>query len=304
MPTEYYCAYGCSIRTDLNLGSLLPRGVSGRHRVTLRNLPTGSSPVNCNSKLDFIASFQTAPGKTHTLYGNHGENESGGSQLWSFEVDGIVRFYWRGGSGTIEYQVSRHATLPQICYWVIHMLLPLYVTLEGLYEVIHASAVVIGENATLFTAPSHGGKSSLANAFVRSGCELIADDCVPIEIKPDGCFVEPSHPNCRPYRKNNCLGDPVENFASTAIRIGAIYQVQLQDTGDDISFTELGAHEKLACLLSGAYISYGLTSSRRLTALADLADLVTMFSVRLPRRAGRIEECRNAILSHRHELHT
>jgi hypothetical protein len=68
--------------------------------------------------------------------------------------------------------------------------LPLAATLQG-FEVLHASGVVLGERATLFTGPSGAGKSSLAAALLRRGGALLSDDTVALEER-DGTLI--AHP--------------------------------------------------------------------------------------------------------------
>ncbi|HSZ14207.1 MAG TPA: hypothetical protein VK790_09245 [Solirubrobacteraceae bacterium] len=60
--------------------------------------------------------------------------------------------------------------------------LPLAATIRGL-EVMHASGVVLGGRALLFTGPPGAGKSSLAAAFVRAGAQLLSDDAVALQLR-------------------------------------------------------------------------------------------------------------------------
>jgi hypothetical protein len=68
--------------------------------------------------------------------------------------------------------------------------LPLASTLRGL-ELLHASGVVIGGRARLFTGPPGAGKSSLAAALVRQGGELIGDDAVALALHEGSLTVHP-----------------------------------------------------------------------------------------------------------------
>jgi hypothetical protein len=68
--------------------------------------------------------------------------------------------------------------------------LPLAATLRG-FEVIHASGVVLGDSAALFTGRSGAGKSSLAAALLRRGAMLLSDDTVVLEPR-EGMLV--AHP--------------------------------------------------------------------------------------------------------------
>jgi hypothetical protein len=68
--------------------------------------------------------------------------------------------------------------------------LPLAATLQG-FEVLHASGVVLGDRAALFTGPPGAGKSSLAAALLRRGASLLSDDTVTLETR-DGALI--AHP--------------------------------------------------------------------------------------------------------------
>jgi hypothetical protein len=59
--------------------------------------------------------------------------------------------------------------------------LPLAATLRGL-EVFHASGVVLGGRALLFSGPPGAGKSSLAAALVRDDAQLLSDDVVALTL--------------------------------------------------------------------------------------------------------------------------
>jgi hypothetical protein len=68
--------------------------------------------------------------------------------------------------------------------------LPLAATLRGL-EVLHASGVVVGEEAVLFAGAPGAGKSSLAAVLLNRGAALLSDDTVALELR-DGALV--AHP--------------------------------------------------------------------------------------------------------------
>ncbi len=71
----------------------------------------------------------------------------------------------------------RHLLLDQV--------VPLVVNLKG-GEALHASAVQKPEGAVAFCGLSGSGKSTLAASFLRAGCPLLSDDCLVLELAPEG----------------------------------------------------------------------------------------------------------------------
>jgi len=69
--------------------------------------------------------------------------------------------------------------------------LPSAAALQGL-EVLHASAVAIGGEATAIVSASGGGKSTLAAAMLAAGAELVTDDVLAVEPGGGGELV--AHP--------------------------------------------------------------------------------------------------------------
>lgn len=62
---------------------------------------------------------------------------------------------------------------------------------------IHASAVVIDNEATAFLAPSGGGKSSLAATFLFGGWSVLTDDILALRVADSGIVAAPAFPEIR-----------------------------------------------------------------------------------------------------------
>lgn len=56
---------------------------------------------------------------------------------------------------------------------------------------LHASAVLVGDQACLFLASSGTGKSTLAAAFHRRGHSVLSDDVSPVRVALGRCFLRP-----------------------------------------------------------------------------------------------------------------
>jgi len=63
--------------------------------------------------------------------------------------------------------------------------------------VLHASAISTPKGAVILMGRSSSGKSSLAAAFYRHGCPVLADDTVAIDIIDGQCLAYPAFPQLR-----------------------------------------------------------------------------------------------------------
>lgn len=78
-------------------------------------------------------------------------------------------------------------------YWqrlLIGQVIPAAAALRG-YEVLHASAVRLGDRALAFAGLPGAGKSSLAVAMTRQQATLLAEDVVVLGTSPEGLVAEP-----------------------------------------------------------------------------------------------------------------
>jgi hypothetical protein len=66
---------------------------------------------------------------------------------------------------------------------------------------LHASALVIGEDAIAFLGPQRSGKSTLAAALLRVGATLLTDDALPLAVRDDGICGYPGLPFMKLWRE-------------------------------------------------------------------------------------------------------
>jgi hypothetical protein len=62
---------------------------------------------------------------------------------------------------------------------------------------LHASAVAVNGRAAAFLSPHGAGKTGLAAALMRTGCELLTDDLLPVEERGDAFHGLPGYPQMR-----------------------------------------------------------------------------------------------------------
>lgn len=72
----------------------------------------------------------------------------------------------------------------------------LLLTLRGL-EVLHGSAVAVGDSAVAFIGHSNAGKSTLAGEACAAGASLVADDVLAVEVDGDGARCVRGGPELR-----------------------------------------------------------------------------------------------------------
>lgn len=273
-----YLAYGAAIVTDLDLSQFLPNASSGLLTLTL----TRQREKRNVSKLKPGISPFEGHGRVLSIYTDRDFARSVSGQPWYFEVNGIARFHWTGGDTRISYDILAESNDELLAFWLIHIFLPLWFTLEGQYEFIHAGAVEIGGNPILFMAPSMGGKSTITDYFLRQGHGHISDDKVAIVQKGEQFLALPSHPNQRPYRKFEDLGKPVNRFFDQALPIYAIYYLRKVDPADSVQINEIIGHRKFAGMRPGYLFDFPFLKIKRLEFMAKLASTVPFFELSLP----------------------
>jgi hypothetical protein len=219
-------------------------------------------------------------------------------QPWCFEAQGAVRFHWVSGEGRISHERLGRTNDSQLAFWLIHILLPLYFTLEGVYELIHACAVVVSGRTVLFTGPSHAGKSTLTNYFLERGHALVSDDKVATYFDGGSYFAVPSHPNARPYRQFEDLGRRVPAFSSEPHPIDSIYALKAIDPDAAVRIEEVTGHRKFAGLLPSYLFNFPFLKAKRLAYLAQLVTQVPLYRLGVPWDLLKLGEVRRAVLLH------
>lgn len=154
----------------------------------------------------FHISFYSNQGRELKLLSDREFAPAVQNQRWAFDVKDVVTFVWYSGTLEVEYISHENFTEELLEYWCMHLMLPLFFTIEETYDFLHAGAVEVEEKSILFMANSFGGKSTLTDFFLKKGHTLISDDKVGIFKKQEGFLLVPSHPHHRPYRERETLG--------------------------------------------------------------------------------------------------
>lgn len=253
---------------------------------------------NWKKKLTHKWTFYNNQGRDIDLYTDRELSDTVKNQLWAFDVKEVVTFFWKSGSSTIYYMPQKYFNHDLLEYWSLHTLLPIFFTVEEVYDFLHAGAVEVEGKPVLFIAESFGGKSTMTDFFLHKGHALISDDKVGIVKKNETYYAVPSHPHHRPYRKSEDLGYFVQNMVFAPQPIYAMYKLHRIDPGGEITINEIKGIEKFKNLRLSSQINIEFLKAKRFEHLTDLGRYVPMFEVNVPWDIERLDEVYDSIQKH------
>ena len=290
--------YGTEIISDIRFPLDFPLGTAARYTVEL----SSKVPANLKSAITCGFPFYQAHGRHVYLYSDRVFDTSENGQPWCYEVKDVVRFYWVGGERTIFYELDEQGDANLLSFWFVHLLLPLFFTLESMYDFLHAGAVEVAGKPILFIAPSMGGKSTLTDYFIHKGHVLVSDDKVPTFIEDEEFMAVGSHPYHRPYRKFEELGYRVETFATECKPIHAFYALERREADAAVLIEEITGFVKFDTLLPNYLYMFSFLKPRRLQYLSAMLNRIRVFRVQVPWDLERLGEVHDAICTHSNEV--
>ena len=297
-----HCLYGVKVFCDFPLfehPAPLSAVAPGEHRaLELREEGTNGGLSLHHESLAEVFPLYTTHGRELVLRTDRELARSTKGQPWCLAVEGVVSFTWVGGQPTISYHLHQEGTQPLLVFWFVHIFLPLQLTLERGYDFIHAAAVEVEEKPILFIAPSTGGKSTLADYFLKQGHPMLSDDKVATFFDQGHYYAVPSHPHHRPFREFEVLGYPVEHFAQQARPIHAFYVLEAAEPDAEIEIIEVTGFRKFEELLPNYLFSFRFLQEQRLRWLAQLADQSLVYRVSRPWNLERMPATYEAICAH------
>ena len=290
--------YGTKITSDIDFPLDLSQETETRYEVEL------SSKVPKHLKHSITCGFYLywAHDRNVYLYSNREFDGSEVGQPWCYEVEDVMTFYWTGGERTIYYELGEKGDANLLGFWFIHLLLPLYMTLENMYDFLHAGAVEVDGNPIFFIAPSMGGKSTMTDYFLKQGHPLVSDDKVPTFIHDGKFMAVGSHPYHRPYRKFEELGYRVEKFTDSFKPIHAFYALEGVEGDADITIEEVKGFAKFDTLLPNYLYMFSWLKPQRLKYLSQMLNTIRVFHVTVPWDRQRLGEVHDVICKHSKEV--
>ncbi len=257
---------------------------------------------NLKDKLLYEMVFPESQGRDLALFSNKEFNNNDKDKIWAFEVKGVMTFFWHSGTMKLEYVRYENFTETLLKYWTLHVVLPSFFIIEGIYDFLHAGAVEVDDNPILFIAPSMGGKSTMTDYFMKRGHTMISDDKVATFQKDGDFYAVPSYPRHRPYRNIEDIGHFVENFANTPKRMHVIYALKGVESNKDVTIRELLGIEKFKSLRDAKEMNLFFHESTQLDYLSKIASEVSVFKVTVPWDMKRLNEVYNFIIQHHMNL--
>jgi hypothetical protein len=286
--------YGTKIKSDIDFPLDLSHQTETRYEVELSSkLPDEiKESITCGFPLYWAHDRKVYLYSDREFYGS----ENG--QPWCYEVKDVVTFYWIGGERTVYYALDEQGDANLLSFWFIHLLLPLYMTFENMYDFLHAGGVEVEGKPIFFIAPSMGGKSTMTDYFIKQGHPLISDDKAPTFMENGKFLAVGSHPYHRPYRKFEELGYRVEHFTKNFKPIQAFYALEGVDSDADITIKEIKGFAKFDTLLPNYLYMLSYPNPTRLKYLLKMLNSVKVFHVQVPWDVKRLPEVHDLICDH------
>ena len=286
--------YGTKIKSDIVFPLNLSHNTETKYEVKL----SSKVPAKLKNAVTCGFALYRAHGRRVYLYSDRLFDGSDAGQPWCYEVKDIVSFYWIGGEDTIYYELGREGDADLLGFWFIHLLFPLYMSLERKYDFFHAGAVEVEGKPLFFIAPSMGGKSTMTDYFIKQGHTLVSDDKVPTFIQNGKFMAVGSHPYHRPYRKFEELGYRVGDFTTAFRPLQAFYELEGVEADADIEISEIKGFAKFDVLLPNYLYLFSWLKPERLRYLSRMLNEIQVFHVKVPWDMERLAEVYKAIVMH------
>jgi hypothetical protein len=304
-----YCAYGVLIVSDTPLA--LPQYSSGAlGQVEFRRAPASA----------FVTATQD----------NHPDSRSDSWYRYASLDDGSTYVRWESvgeflvsADGVrIAYRRDENASVESFQVYMLGQALSFALVKQG-FEPLHATAVVVGNEAVAFLGSHAFGKSTLAACFLEAGYRLLTDDLCVLQEARNGLLAHPGPPRIKLFPKmasrflretaahgkmnveTNKLILPIDEHRSCGdpVTLKAIYSLAVPRTVSRISnvtIEKLSPRESFVELLRGTF-NRRLVSQQRLgnqfRFMSNLAGSLQIRKLSYPRAVDRLAEVREMVLA-------
>ena len=209
---------------------------------------------------------------------------------WGVDVKGIVSLVWRCGERTIEYVAQKEYTPELLEFWVLHTIIPMMISLDETYNILHVGAVEVKGEPIIFSAESFGGKSTLTDYFIKQGHTLLSDDTLGV-FEEEGRFMAvASYPFHRPYREAESLGYKVTDVMKEPKPLKAVYLLEKAEPDADVIIEEVKGVVKYKAFHFSTFINFDFMKEKRFKALSEMANTITVYKITVPWDMKRLPE--------------
>lgn len=310
--------YPCSI---YGIGVLANREIPGVPTSTINSvglqITFGSLPQAINKK-DFA--------DTKPFFASDYTDDSGQPLLRFFAYPNYYRFSYSdqtefviNGEGTEVWgRWPESLTLEDAATYLLGPVMGFVLLLRGVV-CLHASAIVVGNQAIALLGPAGSGKSTTAAAFANRGYSILAEDIVTLDDRGDHFMVRPAYPCIRLwpasvvalFGTDDCLPkltpnwnkrylDLTQNFPRESLSLSAIYHLDTRRDEPEAPYVNaLDKADGLMSLITNTYATKLMNKDMR----AREFELLTRVSHQVPLRRvtphadpARIPELCNCII--------
>ncbi len=215
---------------------------------------------------------------------------------WGFEIRDSITLIWSANQKSIKYIRQKLYTKEALLYWTLHTFLPMVLQLKQSYNILHVGCVEVDSEATLFLAPSFGGKSTLVSHFIKNGHTLLSDDTLAIYKIEDRYYALASYPFYRPYREIDSLGIEIKDFAKTPKPINSIYLLDKSPPNASIEIVEIFGIEKFKALHFSLFIDFDIIKEDSFDFLMKLSNNIPIYKINIPWDLNRLDEVYESII--------
>jgi len=294
--TFRYGVYGLSIEADAPIDGALAAAIPNEPdlRIFLHSMPPSAAAL-----------YATPPvfdDQNVTIFLDGG--------AYGFLYADGTRFAIDRSASTIWSAAPPSATLADTATYLLGPVLAFVLRRRGTLS-LHASAVVVAEQAVAIAAAPGGGKSTTAAAFADRGAAVVTDDVLPIVWRGGEPYAEPGYPRLRlwpetvaaRYGANDALPllspgwtkrylDVGARFPRAALPLGAIVVLRERVAGAP-RMARLGGHEAAMQLVANSSMALYLDAAMRVEELdrvTALVERVPLFAAWPSDDLARVEE--------------
>jgi len=217
---------------------------------------------------------------------------------WGVDVKGLVQFVWTRGEHTLHYHTEETCTPELLQFWTLHTIIPMMLSLDQTYSILHVGAVTIDDKAIIFSADSFGGKSTLTDYFLRKGHRLLSDDTLGVYEDDNRFLAVASYPFHRPFRSAESLGYKVSEVVETPKVIKAVYLLVRADAKSAVSISKIQGVEKYKALHFSTFIDFDFLKKSTFSQMSAFVNVTPVYRVMVPWDTERLEAVYESICEH------